>query len=389
MVLFSHGADETLPAAAMADVRAGLSRNHAMNLGQPSAPSVTEITTPDDIMEFLKTHIRRTNADLMFAADAVTMIEPLGRSGAMGTVLKCSFRSTPHAVKRMNLTSLLMETPGIAPFFARVILGEVRAMARLRHDRLAHLAAVCLVPADTVVAEPGQSPQPLDDSEVWLVLPLAEGGDLRQAMPRIRGDVPLCLRLLAQVADALVFMHAEGIAHMDIKPDNILLNDLHTEAKIADLGLSQEAPGTGRATIPTVVRGGGTVGYAPREQMDQHSLEPITVSADVFAFAVMTFELLVHQSATWVNTAATEGHVSSIVSALPAIAQALGPVLALCLTQPPRSRPRMSDVRDLVHATFIKARAAAGAAPAAAAADIAAAAVDPPVDVAQVASETE
>jgi len=46
------------------------------------------------------------------------------------------------------------------------------------------------------------------------------------------------LRLLAEVAEGVCFLHGMGIAHRDLKPQNILL-DSSTKAKLADFGLAK------------------------------------------------------------------------------------------------------------------------------------------------------
>src|SRR6266508_443513 len=63
------------------------------------------------------------------------------------------------------------------------------------------------------------------DYLLWFVMPYISGETLRQALRR-EGRLPTAraVEIAAQVLDALAHAHAHGIAHRDIKPDNIVLS---------------------------------------------------------------------------------------------------------------------------------------------------------------------
>lgn len=85
------------------------------------------------------------------------------------------------------------------------------------------------------------------------------------------------------VSSALAAAHKAGVLHLDIKPDNIIIN---TEgcAKVTDFGLATLADASGLGTT-----GGGTIGYMPLEQMRR---EPLDVRTDEWALASVTYEML-------------------------------------------------------------------------------------------------
>jgi serine/threonine protein kinase len=62
------------------------------------------------------------------------------------------------------------------------------------------------------------------DTHAYIVMEYLPGGDLRQRLER-----PLApeqaLEYLAQIAQALIAIHARGIVHRDLKPDNIMLRE--------------------------------------------------------------------------------------------------------------------------------------------------------------------
>jgi serine/threonine protein kinase len=247
-------------------------------------------------------------------------------------------------VKRIAIEQLM--AGGMpASMIARMALAEITAMLRLRHRRLVQLAALCFVAEGTLVREPDADvPQALDYHEIWMLMPLADGGSLRSVMGRLRGNPMLCMRLLSHVAEAVVFMHGQGSAHLDIKPDNVLLDAALQSAVLADLGLVQHVRYTRGSALPSVARGFGTPGYAPPEQMATTGELVLKPSAYVFAFGVTVLELLTGMPGPKISLAATTGSIATVVTRLPAAAQSLGPLLARCTNVDPSARPSMSDV---------------------------------------------
>jgi hypothetical protein len=301
------------------------------------------LVSPADVLRVVQSCIGQSQPDVLIASDLVRVVQRLG-SGSFGSVWACDYLGTPHAVKRIAIEQLLAS--GLqAPMIVRMVLAEVSAMLRLRHRRLVQLAALSFVAEGTLVLEPdADAPQPLDYHEIWMLMPLADGGSLRPAMGRLRSDPILCLRLLCHVAEAVVFMHEQGSAHLDIKPDNVLLDDTTQSAVLADLGLVQQVRYTLGSALPSVARGFGTPGYAPPEQMAATGDVALKPSADLFAFGVTALELLTGVPATKISLAAITGAVAPVVTRLPVAAQSLGPLLARCVSKDPTARPVMRDV---------------------------------------------
>lgn len=82
----------------------------------------------------------------------------------------------------------------------------------------------------------------------YFVMELVEGGSARKLMLEAGGklDETTTLTILRQAAEGLRAVHAAGLVHRDLKPDNILLTP-EGQAKLVDLGISQIAP---RAAMP-------------------------------------------------------------------------------------------------------------------------------------------
>jgi serine/threonine protein kinase len=126
----------------------------------------------------------------------------------------------------------------------------------------------------------------------YLVMPLVEGGDLRQRRDEFllgAGGSERLRRIAAlmhKVADAVAFLHERGILHRDLKPSNILLT--RGEPLVCDFGLARRIS-DGRASLSSaeVV---GTRTYMAPEQMEGR--EALTVEADVWSLGAVLYELL-------------------------------------------------------------------------------------------------
>ncbi|MHC4848019.1 MAG: serine/threonine-protein kinase [Planctomycetota bacterium] len=121
----------------------------------------------------------------------------------------------------------------------------------------------------------------------FIAMELIEGETLREMLTEL-GTVPedLLYSIGDQFLAALSAIHAEGMIHRDVKPENIVVTSKH-ELKLMDLGvarLQQE----GR----DLTRAGEFVGsraYASPEQfMDQDHVGP---PADIYAFGVLLYEM--------------------------------------------------------------------------------------------------
>ena len=108
-----------------------------------------------------------------------------------------------------------------------------------------------------------------------------------------------------QIADALSYMHAHSMLHLDLKPANVVLryNDDDDsdkpDAVLVDFGLSKQYDANGNPESSTSI-GLGTPGYAPMEQPHYQAPEPdsltgkkdIPVTLDVYALGATLFKML-------------------------------------------------------------------------------------------------
>jgi hypothetical protein len=207
-----------------------------------------------------------------FAIGPYECVEHLGE-GAMGIVYKARHaeRSRMCAVK--VLSPDLAERPDAAAQFRR----EAELAARIQH------------PNTVLVYDFGE----LEGGLLYLVMELLEGRSLDVfAHDRAPLTADVSLSLTRQLCDGLDALHAAGILHRDLKPQNVMVLDApegDPRVKIVDFGLarlSSEALAYD-ASAPRIT---GTPLYMAPEQARG---EPTSgASADVFSLAVVVFELV-------------------------------------------------------------------------------------------------
>jgi serine/threonine-protein kinase len=104
---------------------------------------------------------------------------------------------------------------------AERFLDEIRTTARLSHPHI-----VPLLDSGSV------------DGVPYYVMPYVPGETLRQMLDR-GGPLPVddAVRLAGELASALSYAHGQGIVHLDVKPENILIES--GQAVVADFGVSR------------------------------------------------------------------------------------------------------------------------------------------------------
>jgi serine/threonine-protein kinase len=91
-----------------------------------------------------------------------------------------------------------------------------------------------------------------------------------------------------EMARGLEAIHAEGMLHRDLKPQNLLIGR-RGEVKITDFGLALDTSGAALTRPGTAV---GTPPYMPAEQLRGERVDP---RADLFAFGCVLYEMLMNR----------------------------------------------------------------------------------------------
>lgn len=133
---------------------------------------------------------------------------------------------------------------------------------------------------------------------VYIVMELVEGKNLDALMRSVRGGEPMgereAVEAMMPIVEAVAMLHADRIAHLDIKPANIIMSDGGGRPVLIDFGLSKHYDKSGAATTVSTMAG-CTPGYAPPEQY-AGDIGEFSPQSDVYSLAATLFFLLTGQT---------------------------------------------------------------------------------------------
>ncbi len=128
----------------------------------------------------------------------------------------------------------------------------------------------------------------LDESTVYyIVMPLMTGGTLRTRVRHARLPLQTACRYIREIADALDYIHGQGIVHRDIKSSNVLL-DAEDHCYLADFGIARTTTDQTQMTSTGNVL--GTVDYIAPElfETDQRA----NSLSDLYSLGVLLYEMV-------------------------------------------------------------------------------------------------
>lgn len=168
--------------------------------------------------------------------------------------------------------------------------------------------------------------------EPWIATEYIDGPTLQYAVTAggPRSGVELH-RLAISTATALAAIHAAGVVHRDLKPDNIMLAP--DGPRVIDFGIARAVEATS-VTASGVV---GTIGYMAPEQLEGMRL---TSAVDIFSWGAVVVYAATGQEAFPGPTQASR--IARILGGEPdlgAMAEPLAGIVRACLDKDPGQRP--------------------------------------------------
>ena len=206
--------------------------------------------------------------------------------------------------------------------FVRRFVAEARSVARLSHPNV------------VTVYDQGA-----DGRTLYLAMEYVPGRTLRDLLAERSALRPReALDILEGVLAGLAAAHAAGIAHRDVKPENVLLGNNHS-IKVADFGLARLLSDATHTKSGLLI---GTAAYLAPEQVAGGRTD---FRADVYSAGIMLFELLTGRQPYTGDTPLTVAHrhVNEVVpppsSLVPGLPPALDLLVARATSRDPELRP--------------------------------------------------
>jgi len=196
-------------------------------------------------------------------------LDALIGEGAMGAVWQATNLplEAPVAIKLTH--------PELDGAFRERLLLEARAAAGFVHPAIVRVFDV----AETELGDP------------FIVMELLQGSTLTQLSKRERFTAVRAVQIVLPIIDAVSTMHARGVVHRDLKPDNLLVSfdDERVQPKVLDFGIAKlNAPRVGALLIDESGRRIGSPEYMSPEQVAAD--DDVDYAADIWAICVVLYE---------------------------------------------------------------------------------------------------
>ena len=197
--------------------------------------------------------------------DGFEIVRELGRGG-MGVVYEARHPSLPRSVA----LKLILESAADADALAR-FGREAELLARVNHRNVLKIHKL---------GRAADGP--------YLVTEMLEGQDLKELTRN--GPLPpqQAATILSALAKGLVAVHAQGVLHRDLKPQNVFVRTDGTPV-LLDFGLARDV-GAEKLTQTGVTV--GTPAYMAPEQAGEGSTDDLDVRSDVYGLGGVLFRTL-------------------------------------------------------------------------------------------------
>ncbi len=166
-----------------------------------------------------------------------------------------------------------------------------------------------------------------------------DGKNLSEHLHESSLPLMMSMRILTQVAEALVAAHDRGVIHRDLKPANIMVETGTYHPYLMDFGIASTLD------MPSLTIEGQGIGTPYYMAPEQSRGEQITIQADVYSFGVVCYECFTQKlpfigsTAVAIYTAQQSGIFEPIRNLNPMVPPSIAKVVESCLAPQAQNRP--------------------------------------------------
>ena len=199
------------------------------------------------------------------------LLEKIG-TGGMGSV----YRAWDEQTGQIVAVKILTREYGLDPQAVERFKREAMIMSRLRHQNIVK----CYGTGD-------------DNGRLYIAMEYVDGIDLGRILKTIgRLELAPALTVARALAEALRYVHDQGLVRNDIKPGNIMLNK-NGNIYLMDFGIAKQASIEGESQAITFA--GTIVGTPFYMSPEQFQGLPVDARSDIYSFGIVFYEMLTGQ----------------------------------------------------------------------------------------------
>lgn len=207
--------------------------------------------------------------------DKYEIVDRLG-SGGMGEV----YLVRHVHLQELRVVKILRQELAADPSAQKRFMREARLATQIKHPNVAILYDFSR----------------LDDGSFYMVWEHIQGEEVGDRVRRVGPfPVPVSVQLGIQALRGLEVIHAAGIIHRDLSPDNLMIMEDkrgQPALKIIDLGLARTLEADANFEITQVGMFMGKLQYCSPEQAGAGGNQPLDARSDIYSFALVLYEMI-------------------------------------------------------------------------------------------------
>ena len=243
-------------------------------------------------------------------------------------------------------------------FYSEALNNEVELLKQLKHPGIVRLYPIPWgMRRNPYIARANN----VEEMPWFCAMEYLEGGTLESHLKQAGGKLQVheAVEITHQLAQALDYLHAKRVAHLDIKPENVLFRNrlngdttICPEAVLIDFGIARPRDRSGLW--------GGSLPYMPPERVrvmtgrSAPEMAGENPPVDIYSLGLLLYRMLTGRlpfsgrTRDGITTAILESNPTHITQYNPMVSPALDDLVMRALSKDPRQRPVAPEFASLI-----------------------------------------